>query len=111
MANSNTASQSPGGALDVAPLETANGAEAKLSVLDDLVDVNVFTPASFFFSQDVSSLHRFRIILNNYELLPPTFLRMSAIASSIAEKKFSYTSYCFTNSGLSHCYIVQSFLL
>ena len=43
-------------ALDVAPLESAQGLEAKLSVLDDLIDVNVFTPSSVRFSPEVSIL-------------------------------------------------------
>jgi len=41
------------GALDVAPLESAQGLEAKLSVLEDLIDVNVFTPSSVRFSSEV----------------------------------------------------------
>ena len=43
------------GALDVAPLESARGLEMKMSVLDDLIDVNVFTPASVRFSPEVVS--------------------------------------------------------
>ena len=52
--NPSTATSNGSGALDVAPLESASGLDAKLSVLDELIDVNVLTPSSVRFSPDVS---------------------------------------------------------